>query len=131
MVKGQLQEHIDNNSILIDQQSGFRKGFSCETALNFVIADWKMDREERKVIGVVFLDFKRAFETVDRNILIQKLESYGIVNNELNWFQNYLQNRSQQTKFNQTISNSKQNNHGFHRAPYLAHCYLCSTSMIS
>ena len=45
--------------------------------------------------GVIFLDLKRAFETVSHEILINKLASYGIKDNELDWFKSYSCNRSQ------------------------------------
>lgn len=61
VVKEQLQLHIDRNNILIDEQSGFRRENSCESALNMVISDWKELDDKGEVIIVLFLDFKRAF----------------------------------------------------------------------
>ena len=43
----------------------------------------------------IFLDFKRAFETIDRDILIRKLYNCGVRDTELNWFKYYLTNRRQ------------------------------------
>ena len=48
-------------------QSRFRKRFSCETAVNYVINGWKR-RQKKNNILAIFLDFKRAFETLDRDI---------------------------------------------------------------
>ena len=96
-VKNQLVQYLENNKILTDIQSGFRKGHSCETSLNFVIANWKATINNIKVIVPVFLGFKRAFETIDRNIFISKLKSYGIIGTEANWFKSYLQDRRQPT----------------------------------
>lgn len=56
---------------------------------------------------IIFLDLKRAFETVDRERMIMKLNSMGIHGNELKWFKNYLSNRKQNTKFNDKISNDE------------------------
>ena len=53
---------------------------------------------------VIFLDFKRAFETIDRQILTQKLNMYGIKENELKWFRSYLTEKKQTTKVNGTKS---------------------------
>lgn len=58
------------------------------------------------MIRVVFLDLKRAFEIVDRNILIHKLERYGIKGTVLNWFKTYLEDRTQRVKFNGVTSDS-------------------------
>lgn len=53
----------------------------------------------------VFLDLRRAFETVDREQMTEKLEKCGIKNSELRFFQNYLHNRRQATKFKECCSN--------------------------
>jgi hypothetical protein len=51
-----------------------------------VLYDWKCEIESGKIVLTVTLDFKRAFETLDRNILLQKMKRYGIRGNELIWF---------------------------------------------
>jgi len=56
------------------------------------------------MIGVVFLDLKRAFEVVDRSILIRKLQRYGLRAVVLEWFRCYLEKRSQRIKFNGVLS---------------------------
>ena len=111
-VKNQLIQHLENNKILAEMQSGFRKGHSCETSLNFILANWKESMNKEKVIVAVFLDFKSAFETIDRNILLSKLKKYGIKGNEANWFRSYLQDRMQQTCFGKVCSTSILNSNG-------------------
>lgn len=59
IVKEQLQHYIDENEILIKPQSGFRRGHSCETALNLLINDWKQLNDGGNITIVLFLDFKR------------------------------------------------------------------------
>ena len=54
--------------------------------------------------GVLFLDLKKAFDTVDHKILSNKLQMYGIGVGELDWFKDYLSNRVQCTKVNNTLS---------------------------
>lgn len=98
VVKQQIISYINENQILVEQQSGFRQKYSCETALNLMLMNWKSEIEDNKIIVTVFLDFKRAFETIDRKILLQKLLKYGICGKELNWFEDYLRNRRQQVK---------------------------------
>lgn len=111
-VKDQLQKYIDCNEILAVEQSGFRKLHSCETALNLVISDWKYLRDDGNTTIVVFLDLKRAFETLDRERLINKLQAYGLEGVELNWFSSYLDQRSQKTKVGEVFSSSMFNNLG-------------------
>lgn len=67
IVHKQLVEYLENNKLIRECQSGFRAKHSCETALQWIISEWKRAIRERKMIGVVFLDLKRAFEVVDRS----------------------------------------------------------------
>ena len=60
----------------------------------------------------IFLDFKRAFETIDGRILIEKMFMYGSRDNELKWFESYLNNRTQFTMVNNIKSEVINNNFG-------------------
>lgn len=111
VVKQQLENYFEENNIFSKYQSGFRKKFSCETTINYVINRWKNMEKNNKIMAI-FLDFKRAFETIDRDILIQKLYMYGIQGNELKWFKSYLANRKQMVKLNNIKSSSIDNEYG-------------------
>lgn len=108
----QLVAYFNNNNIIIGNQSGFRAKHSCETALQLTIANWNNDIDNNAYVVAVFLDFKRAFETIDRNILIEKLKMYGVGGSVLEWIKTYLSNRSQCTKVNNVTSNCLQINTG-------------------
>jgi Reverse transcriptase (RNA-dependent DNA polymerase) len=112
VVKMQLQEYLDINNILLNIQSGFRKSHSCETALNFVIADWKDAMDNNQTTVALFLDLKRAFETVDRKILLKKLERIGVRGVEKEWFESYLTGRTQRTKIDDILSGPVENHLG-------------------
>jgi hypothetical protein len=103
-VKEQFLNYLERNNILIEEQSGFRAVHSCETSLNLTLAAWKEMMENDKIIVAVFLDFKRAFETIDRELLLWKLVQYGVKGAELEWFRSYLSNRSQETRFYESVS---------------------------
>ena len=55
--------------------------------------------------GVVFLDLKKAFDTVDHSIVIHKLATFGLGQNTRNWFQLYLKDRHQAVRHNGVTSN--------------------------
>ncbi len=63
--------------------------------------------DKGSLCGVVFLDLKKAFDCVDHNILIRKMNYYGIRSRELAWFQSYLNNRTQICKVDQTTSSER------------------------
>jgi hypothetical protein len=65
IVKNQLLRYVEANNINFSQQSGFRSSYFYETALNLAFNEWKEDLQLEKVIGIILLDLKRAFETID------------------------------------------------------------------
>ena len=62
--------------------------------------DWYLNIDKGEYTGLIFIDLKKAFDTVDHNILLQKLEKYGVNGLELDWFASYLNNRKQFCKVN-------------------------------
>ncbi|KAJ8929345.1 hypothetical protein NQ314_017985 [Rhamnusium bicolor] len=78
------------NQILSKFQSGFREGFNCEGALQYVINEWKETKGNGRMTGVIFLDLKRAFEMIDRSMLFDKLSKYGISGVVWKWFECYI-----------------------------------------
>lgn len=108
IVKEQLTEYIETNNILSPNQSAYRKNHSCETTINCAIHDWKMSHDKGQNIIIVFLDLRRAFETVDRDEMLNELDSIGIKDEELNWFASYLSERQQNTKFDDFFSENEE-----------------------
>ena len=66
--------------------------------------DWYLNLDKGQYTSVTFIDLKKAFDTVDHQILIRKLCVYGVAGKELNWFRSYLQNREQCCKVNGHVS---------------------------
>jgi hypothetical protein len=112
VVKEQLEEFLHKCNIFVEQQSGFRKFHSCESAINYVLHDWRKQLENKKIIITVSLDFKRAFETISRQKLMAILEKYGIRGKELEWFNDYFTNRKQKVKIDEFFSKEKLVDHG-------------------
>ena len=103
-VSDSLTVYLNENSLLHKTQSGFRSHHSCETALNFMTDSWLNALDKGEMIGVVLVDFKKAFDLVDHDILLTKLELYGIKNETLHWFKSYLSQRQQQVSISNTLS---------------------------
>ena len=90
-----LDIFIRTHSIIAPTQYGFRSGLSTMHAVTDVLTLVYDNIHEKKFSGLIFLDIQKAFDTVDHNILIAKLEHYGIRGIAKNLFESYLQNRQQ------------------------------------
>lgn len=112
IVKDQLLEFINDSNILTKHQAGFRKLNSCESAIQSVLVNWKEALSNKQYVGAIFLDFKRAFETIDRALLLVKLEKMGIKGTVWEWFCSYLMGRYQVVKYGNTISNNRDVEYG-------------------
>lgn len=77
-----------------------------------MLFDWRAAQNKSKLIIAVFLDYQRAFETIDPKLLIHKLKQYGVQETSLRWFQSYLENRRQTVKIGDITSNERANNLG-------------------
>jgi hypothetical protein len=103
-IHNQVYGFLTENNILTPVQSGFRKLYSTLTTLIDVSDNIHNDVEEGRGTGMLFLDLKKAFDTVNHDLLIQKLRQYGFGNSSLAWFTNYLSNRQQAVEINGTRS---------------------------
>jgi len=104
IVHQQLYTYLSTNNLLSQAQSGFRKSFSTQTSLHRLIEEIYEALNSARVVGLVAIDLKKAFDTVDHQILLSKLKFYGIEGVPLQWFKDYLLNRSQITSLNGTLS---------------------------
>ena len=100
----QLIDFLQSNKQLTQNQFAFRKLQSTITSLICVTDHWHSDVDNKKANFVLFLDLKKAFDTVDHEILISKLAKYGITSNENNQFRSYLTNRSQYCSIDGQVS---------------------------
>ena len=103
----QIYRHLSNNKLLYSRQSGFRSLHSTVSALLDMTNDWCFNIDRGMVNGVLFLDLKKAFDTVDHKILLKKLEFYGFEVITLHWFQSYLADRQQVCCVNGVVSSTK------------------------
>jgi exonuclease III len=100
----QMTEYVEKNKILCNVQSGFRKSHSCETSVQSVLSKWRQDADNGNITIAAFLDFKRAFETIDRKRLIVKLRKYGFSEESLSLVDSFLHERKQYVYVNNSKS---------------------------
>jgi hypothetical protein len=106
IVYDQLYVYLEEHNIICKYQSGFRAIHSTVTALLEATDTWAYNIDRGKINAVVFLDLKKAFGTVDHEILLSKLSNYGIYVNAHQWFKSYLENRTQMWSINGSLSKS-------------------------
>ena len=107
VMKKKLLNFIDSHKILTKSQFGFQKGISTEDALIQFSNNIYRQLDKSNSVLSIFIDFSKAFDSVPHNILLRKLEHYGIRGNALNWFKDYLSHRQQSTIFENCISSPK------------------------
>ena len=95
IVHDQLIEYLVTNKLLTRNQSAFRKLYSTVTSLINGTDYWYDNMDKKQLNLAIFLDLKKAFDTVDHRILIKKLGAYGIRGISGAWFSTFLSNRKQ------------------------------------
>jgi len=97
-----LVNHIFmENKLVTDNQWAYRKGHSTELLLIHLTEIWREAIDAKKVVGIAFIDFQKAFDSVSHRVLLHKLETnFGIKGMLFTWLQDYLSNRKQYTVLN-------------------------------
>ena len=104
IIYDQLYNFLTNEDIISNYQSGFHSLHSTVTALLETTDNWAFNIDRGNVNAVVFLDLKKAFDTVDHDIILSKMNLYGIQGTALDCFKSYLTNRTQQCLVNGSLS---------------------------
>ena len=91
-------------NLLYENQYGFRKNHSTELAAMEVTVKIFENLDKKKLPLAIFLDFSKAFDTIDHDILLHKLSHYGIKDTTLSWFKSYLSNRTQFVQYKDIAS---------------------------
>ena len=100
-----IAEHLNTNNILIDEQFGFRAGHSCEAQLISVVEDVQLAMDNTSQVDMIFIDFRKAFDTVPHCRLLNKLSHYGIQGTTYDWIKIWLTQRTQRVVVNGHDSN--------------------------
>ncbi len=83
---------------------GFRKGYSTQHCLAVMVESWKKAIDKNKYAGAILTDLSKAFDCLNHKLLIAKLNAYGLNENSLQFIYNYLTERKQRTKINNSLS---------------------------
>ncbi len=120
VVSSQLYSFLEKNDICEDFQSGFRPSHSTETALIRVTNDLLLSSDRGCISLLVLLDLSAAFDTIDHNILLNRIENFvGISGSALAWFKSYLADRHQFVAVNEEVSYRSQVQYGVHQGSVL------------
>ena len=99
-----LTNYLNENNLIFTYQSAFRENHSTETALIQLTDNLLFNMDNEKVTGMISIDFKKAFDLVNHEILLQKLQMYGLSDSAVKWFHSYLSDRQQCVKVNECTS---------------------------
>ena len=100
--------YLEQHDILFNHQFGFRKGHSTEYAVLETIENLKTAIDENKITCGIFLDFSKAFDTINHDIHLAKMNKYDILGLPLQWFSSYfIKERKQYVKIGNSESNRK------------------------
>ena len=89
MINDQTQAFLDKNKILNRFQSGFRKHFSTDLCLSYLNNKIATDFESVLYTGMILIDLLKAFDTINQEILINKIEFLGFSKDVVFWFKSY------------------------------------------
>ena len=99
-----IYELFSSNHLLCVNQHGFVPGRSCTTQLLIAMDYWTKALEQGIPVDIVYLDFKKVFDSVPHTRLLKKLQAYGIGGKLYNWLCNYFTHRKQRFVLNDESS---------------------------
>ena len=93
-VHQQLFEFLGQNNLLTDRQYGFWKPCSTKVATALLFDNICGKKDSGKLVSPFYLNLSTSFDTIGRHVLLNKLSSYGVIENKLVWLSDYLFSRS-------------------------------------
>ena len=93
-----VYQFLEKTGQIFPSQYGFRTSHSCENAVSELLSTIIKGKEQGLYTVSLFLDLSKAFDSLEHEMMLRKLESYGICGNVLQWFRSYLSERQIGTK---------------------------------
>jgi hypothetical protein len=109
LIRNHLIDHINENHLLSEHQHGFLCGRFTNLQLLECLHDWCKARDLGYSVDVIYIDLKKAFDSVCHNKLLHKLRNYEITGKLYIWLNDFLYNRTQFVKVNGVLSTSAVN----------------------
>ena len=123
LVLNKVMSYLNNSNLLFTHQSAYRRHHSTETAVTKVYSDILGAADDGKLSLLILLDLSAAFDLVDHSILLKRLKStYGSDGLTLEWFKNYLSDKSFNVRCSGTNRISLTLQWVFHKDLFLDHC---------
>ena len=104
VIQIRLLRHIEVHNLMARQQYAYQEKRGTLPAAVDLLQEIKLNRSLGKVVTVIFIDLKKAFDTISRDKLVEKLHVYNITGTDLNLIKTYLNNRQQTTTLEKTVS---------------------------
>ena len=98
IIRKHVMDHMKTNNLFSNKQYGFISGRSTSLQLLEVLDKWTEALDTGQYIDCVYMDFRKAFDTVPHKRLLQKMKAYQIDNQILEWTEHFLSNREQQVE---------------------------------
>ena len=98
IVCNRVYDFLNRTGQIVPTQYGFREGHSCDNAVSHLVGKVLKNQENKLDTVAIYLDLSKAFDTLDHNIVLEKMYQYGIRGETYNWFKSYLSNRKLQVK---------------------------------
>jgi len=102
IIHKQISSYMNNK--FSKKLSGFRKHHNTQTSMVKMIDDWKKNLDKGNKVGALIMDLSKAFDTLNHELIIAKLDAYGFCTDTLSFILNYLNTRFQRTKINKSFS---------------------------
>ena len=94
VIHDQTSAFLNSRNLLYNYQPSFRKNNSTDFCLSFLKDKTLKSFDQGLITGVIFIDLQKAFDTIDHDILLQKLGAIGFSKSSVNWFRSFLTNRT-------------------------------------